>query len=102
MSSTYKFIVMPIKYRNFGVFVYDSTENQMLSAISLFIEQRKNEFDRIAKERFFPNIFLCLARVISLSGHLLGSIFSRDGFSQSMFMLCEGDITFQTPARIYF
>ena len=102
MLSTYKFIVMPIKYRNFGVFVYDSTENQMLSAISLFIEQRKNEFDRIAKERFFPNIFVCLARVISLSGHLLGSIFSRDGFSQSMFMTCEGDITFQTPARIYF
>ena len=102
MLSTYKFIVMPIKYRNFGVFVYDSTEKQMLSAISLFIEQRKNEFDRIAKERFFPNIFLCLARVISLSGHLLGSIFSRDGFSQSMFMPCEGDITFQTPARIYF
>jgi hypothetical protein len=102
MLSTYKFIVMPIKYRNFGVFVYDSTENQMLSAISLFIEQRKNEFDRIAKERFFPNIILCLARVISLSGHLLGSIFSRDGFSQSMFMPCEGDITFQTPARIYF
>jgi hypothetical protein len=24
LLSTYKFIVIPIKYRNFGVFVYDS------------------------------------------------------------------------------
>jgi hypothetical protein len=58
----------------------------MLSAILLVIEQRKNEFDRIAKVRFMPSI----AKVISLSGPLPGSIF----------MPCEGDITFQTPARI--
>ena len=50
----------------------------MLNAISLVIEQRKNEFDRIAKVRFFPNLFLYLASVISLSGHLSGSIFSRE------------------------
>ena len=60
------------------MFVYDSAEKQMLNAISLVIEQRKNEFDRIAKVRFFQNVFLCLARVISLSGHLPGSIFSRE------------------------
>jgi hypothetical protein len=46
---TYKFIVIPIKYRNFGAFVYDSAQKQMLSAIPLVIEQRKNEFDMIAK-----------------------------------------------------
>jgi len=75
---TYKFIIIPIKYRNFGAFVYDSAEKQMLNAISLVIEQRKTEFDRIAKVRVSP-IFLCLARVISLSGHLPRSIFSREG-----------------------
>jgi hypothetical protein len=31
LLSTYKFIVIPIKYRNFGVFVYDSAEKQMLN-----------------------------------------------------------------------
>jgi hypothetical protein len=51
----------------------------MLSAISLVIEQQKNELDRIAKVQFFPHLFLCLARMISLSGHLQGSIFSREG-----------------------
>ena len=70
---TYKFIVIPIKYHNFGAFVYDSAEKQMLNTISLVIEQRKNIFDRITKV-----LFLCLARVISLSGHLPGSIFSRE------------------------
>jgi hypothetical protein len=54
---TYKFIVIPIKYHNFGVFVYDSAEKQMLNAIPLVIEQRKNEFDRIAKVRIFPIYF---------------------------------------------
>ena len=49
LLSTYKFIVIPIKYRSLGAFVYDSAEKQMLSTISLFIEQQKNEFDRIAK-----------------------------------------------------
>jgi len=38
---------MPIKYHNFGVLVYDSAEKQMLKAISLVIEQWKNEFDWI-------------------------------------------------------
>ena len=38
----------------FWPFVYDSAEKQMLNAISLVIEQRKNEFDRIAKVRIFP------------------------------------------------
>ena len=51
---TYKFIVIPIKYHNFGAFVYDSAKKQMLNAISLIIEQRKNKFNRIAKVRFFP------------------------------------------------
>ena len=37
LLSTYKFIVIPIKYRNFGAFVYDSAEKQMLNAISLVI-----------------------------------------------------------------
>ena len=36
--STNKFIVIPMKYRNFGAFVYDSAEKQMLNAISLVIE----------------------------------------------------------------
>ena len=72
--STYKFIVIPIKYHNFGAFGYDSAEKQMLNAISLVIEQRKSEFDRKAKVRLSP----------------------------SMFMSCEGYIPFQTPARIYF
>ena len=34
----------------------------------------KNEF-----ESGFPHVFLCIARVISLSGHLPGSIFSWEG-----------------------
>jgi hypothetical protein len=46
----------------------------MLNVISLVIEQRKKEFDRIAKVRFFSSIF----------------------------MPCEGDITFRTPVGIYF
>ena len=54
--------------------MFYSAEKQMLSAMSLVIEQRKNEFDRIAKVWF-----LGLVRVISLSGHLLGSIYSRGG-----------------------
>ena len=57
---TYKFIIIPIKYRNFGAFVYDLAEKQMLKAISLVIEQRKNEFDRIAKVRFSPIYFYAL------------------------------------------
>jgi len=61
LLSTYKFIVIPIKYRNFfGAFVYDSAEKQSLNAISLVIEQRKNEFDRIAKVRFSPIYFYAL------------------------------------------
>ena len=51
----------------------------MLNAISLVIEQRKNEFDRIAQVWFFPHHFLYLARVISLIGHQPGSIFSHEG-----------------------
>jgi len=54
LLSTYKFFVITIAYRNFGAFVYDSAEKHMLNAISLVIKQRKNEFDRIAKVRFFP------------------------------------------------
>jgi hypothetical protein len=52
LLSTYKFIVIPIKYHNFGAFVYDSAEKQMLNATPLVIEQRKNKFDRIATVRF--------------------------------------------------
>jgi hypothetical protein len=48
------------KYRNFGAFVYDSAKKQMINAISLVIEQRKNEFDRIAKVWFFPIYFYAL------------------------------------------
>jgi hypothetical protein len=51
LLSTYKFIVIPIKYRNFGAFVYDSAEKQMLNAISLVIEQRKNEFAVLLVEK---------------------------------------------------
>ena len=78
LLSTYKFIVIPMKYRNFGAFVDDSAEKQMLNAISLVIEERKNEFDRITRVWFSPHLFLYLARVISLSGHLPGSIFSQE------------------------
>jgi hypothetical protein len=53
------------------VFVYDSS-GKTTDKHNLI---RKNEFDRIAKVWIFPNLFLCLARVISLSGHLSGSIF---------------------------
>jgi hypothetical protein len=70
LLSTYKFIVIPIKYRNFGVFVYDSAEKQMLNTISLVNEQRKNEFDKIAEVRFAPSIsapFTHLKHNISLS-----------------------------------
>ena len=35
---------------------------QMLNAISLVIEQRKNEFDRIAKFRFSPIYVYALRR----------------------------------------
>jgi hypothetical protein len=37
LLSTYKFIVIAMKYHNFGAFVYDSAEKQMLNAISLVI-----------------------------------------------------------------
>jgi hypothetical protein len=60
LISTYKFIIIPIKYHNLGAFVYDSAEKQMLNAISLVIEQRKNEFDRIVKVLFFPIYFYAL------------------------------------------
>ena len=60
LLSTYKFIVIPMKYRNFGEFVYDSAEKQMLNAISLVIEQRKNEFDRITRVWFSPIYFYTL------------------------------------------
>jgi hypothetical protein len=40
LLSAYKFIVIQIKYSNFGVFVYDSAEKQMLNAISLVIGER--------------------------------------------------------------
>ena len=60
LISTYKFILIPIKYHNFGVFVYDTAEKQMLDVISFVIEQRKNEFDRIAKVGFFPIYFYAL------------------------------------------
>ena len=60
LLSTYKFIVIPIKYRNFGAFVYDSAEKQMLTIISLVIKQRKNEFARIEKVRFSPIYFYAL------------------------------------------
>jgi len=58
LLTTYKFIAIPIKYRNVGTFGYDSAEKQMLNAISLVIEQRQNEFDRIV--RFFPIYFYVL------------------------------------------
>ena len=38
LLSTYKSMVIPIKYRNFG-----AVKKQMLNTISLVIEQRKNE-----------------------------------------------------------
>jgi len=60
LLSTCTFIVIPIKYHNVGAFVYDSTEKQMLNAISLVIEQRKNEFDRITRVRFSPIYFYTL------------------------------------------
>ena len=78
LFSTCKFIVIPIKYHNCGAFTYDSAGQQMLSAISLVIEQRKNELDRIAKVGF-PHLFVWLARVILLSEHLPGFNFSREG-----------------------
>jgi hypothetical protein len=42
LLSTYHFIIIPIKYRNFGAFVYDSAEKPMLNAISLVIEHLKD------------------------------------------------------------
>jgi hypothetical protein len=41
----------------FWAFFHDSAEKQMLNTISLVIEQRKNEFDRIAKVWFYPIYF---------------------------------------------
>jgi hypothetical protein len=46
-----------------GAFVYDSAKKQMLNAISLIIEQRKNKFNRIAKVRFFPIYIYALIQV---------------------------------------
>ena len=46
----------------FGAFVYDLAEKQMLNAISLVIEQRKNKFDRIAKVWVFPPIYFYVLR----------------------------------------
>ena len=57
---------------SFWAFVYDSAEN----AITLVIGQWKNEFDIKSTS---PPQLLCLARVISLSRHRSGSIFSREG-----------------------
>jgi hypothetical protein len=47
----------------------------MLNAISLVSEQRRNEFDRIAKVWFFP--IPCEGDITF--GHLPGYIFSREG-----------------------
>jgi hypothetical protein len=66
LLSTYKFIVIPIKYLNFGTLVYDSAEKQMLSAISLVIEQRKNEFDIL-----YPELSFLLRYTPSLSTPIL-------------------------------
>jgi hypothetical protein len=60
LLSTYKFIVIPIKYRNFGAFVYYSAEKLWLSAYLIVIEQRNNEFDRIAKVWFSSIYFYAL------------------------------------------
>ena len=60
LLSTSKFMVIPMKYRNFGVFVFDSAKKQMLNIISLVIEQRKNKFDRIAKVWFSTIYFYAL------------------------------------------
>jgi hypothetical protein len=68
LLSNYKFIVIPIKYHNFGGFVYDSAEKQMLSTISLDIEQQKNEFDRISKVRFSPIYSYALRGPVILQG----------------------------------
>jgi hypothetical protein len=38
-----------MKYHNCGEFVYDSAEKQMLNAISLVIEEQKNEVDSITR-----------------------------------------------------
>ena len=73
---TYKFTVIPIKYRNFVARVYDSAEKQLWNAISLVIEER---IWQDIKSPVSPHLFLYLARVISLSGHLSGSIFTREG-----------------------
>jgi hypothetical protein len=49
-----------MKYHNCGAFVYDSAEKQMLNAISLVIEEQKNEFDRITRVWFSPIYFYTL------------------------------------------
>jgi len=59
LLSTNNFIVIPI---TFWAFVYDSAKKQMLSAISLVVEQRKNEFERIEKVWFFSIYFYALRR----------------------------------------
>jgi hypothetical protein len=66
LLSTYKFIVIPIKYHNVGAFVYDSAKKQMLNAISLVIEQRKNEFDIL-----YPELSFLLRYTPSLSTLIL-------------------------------
>jgi hypothetical protein len=57
-----KKIVLVNKYKilQFGAFVFDSGEKQMLSTISLVIEQRKNKFDRITRVWFSPIYFYTL------------------------------------------
>jgi hypothetical protein len=40
-----------------NVCLYGSVEKQTLNAMSLVTEQRKNEFDRIAKVQFSPIYF---------------------------------------------
>jgi hypothetical protein len=62
---------------NCEILLIHSGEIQMLKAISLVIKQRKKKYYRIEKNLVFPNLFLCLVRMISLSGHLSRSIFRR-------------------------
>jgi hypothetical protein len=57
LLSTYKFIITNKMSQFWNVCLYGSVEKQTLNAMSLVTEQRKNEFDRIAKVQFSPIYF---------------------------------------------
>jgi hypothetical protein len=66
LLSTCKFIVIPIKYHNFGAFVYDSAEKQMLNQSYWLLNNERTNLIGWQMSGF-THLLLCLARMTPAS-----------------------------------